>query len=560
MSSAWPHSAQFSAAQFPAPRILHTIAVVAAATATLLGATDAASARRSSSSSKAAAHKPVPPKGPLTLVVSLRKQRVTVYGPEGKITEAPVSTGRSGHDTPTGVFSVIGKEVMHHSNLYGDAPMPFMNRITWSGVALHAGALPGYPASHGCIRLPYGFARTLYGMTRMGTRVIVARDDVEPEPILHPLLFKPLPSENGASLVTAATVATSLVSASNAAGVVSALIGITPAAAAEEHPAGERSRRTREMAATERAAEMNRITERIQALEAQKTEREAKSRDAAQAVIEARLAQRNLRIEAARLAHDLKKLDSDLNAANRDFARLGRASVTADSETALARAEQKEDQLESRASEIAAARERTQAELKAAEARAAGSEAAVNQAENGRAAAFEELRATRDELRQAQAAKTAAEKLAANRAKPITVLISRKTGKLYVRQGFDDVLETAVTIADPERPFGTHVYTAVAYTEGEKALRWNVVTAAGEPRKPREERTRHKHKTKTAARLETGSLPASSPGEALGRIAIPDAAQESIAELIKPGSTLMISDYGISHETGKYTDYILLTR
>jgi lipoprotein-anchoring transpeptidase ErfK/SrfK len=129
-----------------------------------------------------------PVKGPLTLVVSIGDQRVRVYDSTAPIAEAPVSTGMKGHPTPTGVFSVIQKEKWHRSNIYSGAPMPYMQRITWSGVALHAGVLPGYPASHGCIRMPADFATRLYGMTKMGTRVIVARHGVAPAEFTHPKL------------------------------------------------------------------------------------------------------------------------------------------------------------------------------------------------------------------------------------------------------------------------------------------------------------------------------------------------------------------------------------
>ena len=95
------------------------------------------------------------------------------------------------HPTPTGVFSVIQKNRHHRSNIYSGAPMPFMQRITWSGIAMHQGALPGRPASHGCIRLPQDFAQTLWKRTKLGARVIVARDEVEPYAFSHPKLFAP---------------------------------------------------------------------------------------------------------------------------------------------------------------------------------------------------------------------------------------------------------------------------------------------------------------------------------------------------------------------------------
>jgi L,D-transpeptidase catalytic domain len=128
---------------------------------------------------------------PIMAIIAIKQQRVTIYDADGRILQAPVSTGRTGYETPAGIYSVIQKEAEHYSNLYDDASMPFMHRITWSGIALHAGPLPGYPASHGCIRMPYNFAQSLFGQTKIGMRVIVAPKDVAPVEIAHVRLFKP---------------------------------------------------------------------------------------------------------------------------------------------------------------------------------------------------------------------------------------------------------------------------------------------------------------------------------------------------------------------------------
>ena len=141
---------------------------------------------------------------PLMAVVSLRDQRITVYDAKGWILRAPVSSGSKGRETPAGIFSVIQKVEDHYSNLYDDAYMPHMQRITWSGIALHGGVLPGRPASHGCIRLPFDFAERLFDATAMGMRVIVAPADVAPVELSHPLLFKPKP---GAGAMAAARTA-----------------------------------------------------------------------------------------------------------------------------------------------------------------------------------------------------------------------------------------------------------------------------------------------------------------------------------------------------------------
>jgi hypothetical protein len=131
------------------------------------------------------------PKGPLQIVVSIADQHVTLYSNGERVAQGPVSTGVPGRPTPTGVFSIIQKDRFHHSNLYSNAPMPYMERITWSGVALHEGPLPGYPASHGCIRMTHDFAARLWQVARLGVRVIVARNDIIPADFAHPSLFEP---------------------------------------------------------------------------------------------------------------------------------------------------------------------------------------------------------------------------------------------------------------------------------------------------------------------------------------------------------------------------------
>src|SRR5262249_27271924 len=127
---------------------------------------------------------------PIMAIISLRNQRITVYDANGWILRAPVSSGQKGRETPAGVFSIIQKEAEHYSNLYDDAYMPHMQRITWSGIALHGGPLPGYAASHGCIRMPFDFAARLFDLTQLGMRVVVAPRDVAPVEIAHPVLSR----------------------------------------------------------------------------------------------------------------------------------------------------------------------------------------------------------------------------------------------------------------------------------------------------------------------------------------------------------------------------------
>lgn len=122
----------------------------------------------------------VAPRGPLLLIASLATQRMILYRNGIPIAISTISTGKTGHRTPTGVFTILQREVEHYSSIYDNAPMPYMQRLTWGGIALHGGTLPGYPASHGCIRLPHEFARRLYGVTRLGMTVVVTDEAVLP--------------------------------------------------------------------------------------------------------------------------------------------------------------------------------------------------------------------------------------------------------------------------------------------------------------------------------------------------------------------------------------------
>jgi peptidoglycan hydrolase-like protein with peptidoglycan-binding domain len=138
---------------------------------------------------------------PMTLIVSLRNQRVDLYRGTTLVTSSKVSTGMRGYATKAGVFSILEKKRHHHSNLYSGAPMPYMQRMTWSGTALHAGVVPGYPASHGCIRLPFSFAPKLFKITTVGEHVVVARNSVAPQIIEHDKLFQPLPPPEAPAMV-----------------------------------------------------------------------------------------------------------------------------------------------------------------------------------------------------------------------------------------------------------------------------------------------------------------------------------------------------------------------
>src|SRR5213595_1697131 len=184
---------RFTAAQFTVamrrwgPPAIVTLAAMAALTA--LTADAAARQARSAPASEATA--PRDAGEPIMAIVSIKSQQVTFYDADGWILRAPVSTGTTGRETPAGVFAVIEKDLDHHSTLYDDASMPHMQRITWNGLAMHGGPLPGYAASHGCVRMPYDFAAKLFDKTWIGMRVIISPNDAAPVEFSHPALFVP---------------------------------------------------------------------------------------------------------------------------------------------------------------------------------------------------------------------------------------------------------------------------------------------------------------------------------------------------------------------------------
>src|SRR5471032_106941 len=154
---------------------------------------------------------------PIMAIVSIKSQKVTFYDAEGWILRAPVSTGTKERETPAGVFALVDKEIDHRSNMYDDAWMSHMQRITWNGIALHGGPLPGYAASHGCVRMPFGFAEKLFGKTRIGMRVIISPNDAEPVELSHPALFMPKADAVAAAPVRAETLAREAAEAAKAA-------------------------------------------------------------------------------------------------------------------------------------------------------------------------------------------------------------------------------------------------------------------------------------------------------------------------------------------------------
>jgi hypothetical protein len=329
-------------------------------------------------------------KGPLQIIISIEDQRISLYDNGELIARSSVSTGAPSHPTPLGVFSVIGKERWHRSNIYSAAPMPYMQRITWSGIALHAGVLPGYPASHGCIRLTDSFATRLFHLTKRGTHVIIARDDVRPFEITNPRLLvskSTVSNSPGSRVATAATG------------------GLTTAA-------------------------------------------------------------------------------------------MDAPSISG----------------------------------------AGAQEAASLQMPTTGGAALQKSR-------------------------PISVLVSRKLGKLFVRQDFTPLFDVPIKIENPEEPLGTHVFTANASQNEGPAIHWTVVSMPEEfSHSPGAPQKSHKERMKQTVATAPVVPPTEKANAALNRVEIPQDVFERISDLITPGSSLIVSDRGMSEETGSDTDFIVEVR
>ena len=497
-----------------------TLCAAALATASLAGPADARSARdRDSRQDDTAQSRPAGP--PVMAIVSIGEQRVTIYDANGRILRAPVSSGQTGYETPSGIFSVIQKEREHYSNLYDDASMPFMQRITWSGIALHAGVLPGRPASHGCIRMPHGFAERLFELTKMGMRVIVVPTDVTPVEFAHPALFKPRPLAVEAS-----------------------------ADGKPQSPEGVQPMRLGGDTGTNVPSTVP--PKRLQTLRSLAAARAAEAAAAARKADEARLAAVKLNGESAR---SMKAQRMATIAKERADAALKSA------EEALAGASSSGNE-----KAIERAREaKTKAEAKAAEA-----QAQFDSAKAAAEAKGEAVTRARDEAKTAEAEKIAAAKIAKEaeaKMAPVSVFISRQTQRLYVRQGFQPIFDSPVTIADQATPMGTYVFTALDYVGDGGDVRWSAVsmTSGGRSADARSSRrmepdaytgSRRSHRSERNGEPLPADVHAAKA--ALDRITIPQEAVDRISEVVSPGSSLIVSDEPMSKETGKGTDFIVV--
>ncbi|HZL30193.1 MAG TPA: L,D-transpeptidase [Pseudolabrys sp.] len=390
---------------------------------------------------------------PIMAIVSIKTQQVTFYDAEGWILRAPVSTGIKERETPAGVFAVIEKDKDHHSTMYDDAWMPNMQRITWNGIALHGGPLPGYAASHGCIRMPFGFAEKLFNKTRIGMRVIISPNDAAPVEFSHPALFMPNADALAAAPARAETLA-----------------------------------------------------------------REAT--EAAKAAVETKKAAAKAARETASLTSTLRKLEFFKRRADAEFAFADKALAGTKTDQAKARAEDRKQKAAAKAAEAATQLDTAKADAKSK----------IN------AAAAAKDAAKADETKKAASAKASNEaKLALE---PVSVYISRATQKLYVRRNthkpapdgggevFDASIVVPVTIRDPGKRIGTHVFTAMARNGA--GLRWTAVTIDD----------------------------ADDAKDALDRITIPQDVLDRIGPTALPRSSIVVSDEPLSAETNYRTEFV----
>src|SRR5262245_17538990 len=388
---------------------------------------------------------------PIMAIVSIKSQQVTFYDADGWILRAPVSTGTKGRETPAGVFALVDKEEDHRSNMYDDAWMPHMQRITWNGIALHGGPLPGYAASHGCVRMPFGFAEKLFDKTRIGMRVIISPNDAAPVEFSHAALFVPSKEAVAAAPARAETLAREAV-------------------------------------------------------------------EAAKAADEAKKVATTAARDTASLTASLRKLEQLKARADAELARAERALAAANTDQAKARAEAAQQKAAAMAAELGTKLETAKADAKS-KPDAATAKEAVKVAETKKAAA----------AKAASEAKLALE--------PVSIYISRATQKLYVRRNthkplpdggvvFDSTIEVPITIRDPGKRIGTHVFTAVARDDA--GLRWTAVT------------------------IDDGDHAKS----ALDRITIPKDVLDRIAPTAVPRSSIIISDEPLSAETNYRTEFV----
>jgi lipoprotein-anchoring transpeptidase ErfK/SrfK len=479
------------------------------------------------------------PQGPLIIAISIEKQSLKIYDANGFFAETPISTGMKGHSTPMGVFSIIQKHKLHHSNIYSGAPMPFMQRITWSGVAMHAGVLPGYPASHGCIRMPLAFATKMWNWTKMGARVVVTPGEMTPANFSHPLLVaqkvvpQPPPAvEPQADAPPAAKSDKASDAGATAKPTISeANLELRPtlghadgAKPAVDQPSVASSRdRTRtadasgEMTAAKASVTMTdagpsggntaahedtaAATDNAPSTAADAKPDEASATDAKPEPAKSENAKSEAEPDAAKPAETASVDEKQVETKSQQNASVEikpAATETADTAAqkpneAAVSAPASGDASGVAAAAVESAKVEEKAEAIKVEAKADDAKAEPTKLDPPKASEKPDQSVTaataarpsavdvkKDQARLPDTEKPATMKPAAvaapKRTGQIAAFISRKDSKLYVRQNFAPLFDVPVTIAPSDRPLGTHVFTAQVDKDDANLLHWSVVS------------------------------------------------------------------------------------
>ena len=462
------------------------------------------------------------PKGPLQLMISINEQRAVLYSNGVRVAETKVSTGTASHPTPTGVFSIIQKNRWHRSNLYGNAPMFYMHRLTWSGIALHEGHLPGFAASHGCIRMPTDFVSRLWNISNMGMRVVVARPQLAPQEFTHAKLFNPAPKPIDTQRTSEAPVAPEGLRSSLA------TTGQGPVRLAQAETVATDSDVASGAPGVAATAEV----------EADKFSRQGAvaTGSEASAIIPAMRAATDVTTTAA---------PAPIDAATAPAPIAVPATTTEVATTpAVPAASVSEPVTTSTVATPAAAPAPSPA-------------AATSEPERPAVSPNEPSRPAPLRTRAAEPVKLNGQ---------VAVFISGKEKRIYVRHAFVPVFDMPIEIANPGKSLGTHTFTALQVVDGGR-MRWNLVSmpmTAGQPAaaaaaKKGAAKQEPPRRTKTV-RGAVVTSDSSNATEALDRVTIPQAAIDRIAELLTPGSSLIITDEGLGRETGRYTEFIVETR
>lgn len=479
---------------------------------------------------------PPPTNGPLLVTVSIDKQRLNLYDEGVSIAETPVSTGIKGRETPLGVFSVLQKEQWHRSNLYDDAPMPYMQRLTWDGIALHGGVVPRYPASHGCVRMPEKFAIRLWGTTQRGARVIIAQSDVKPIDIKHPLLFKTKPELPPAAIPL-------------------------PVPAPNRNPApGASPQADRGQGAEARAISATRedIAAFIQdALVDGESSLRQDIEESIPAVAEIAVMRGGALAEVISIAPAAGKSRTAAKAAPDASAKMATREVTiirggrAKEVRTIEMPSEHVVQVVAKPADLSGARTLARKEEMPILIAYAGDATELMTRLNPRLA--ESLgQAIPDAPVEAAQVPAVAQAPAAEPApKPVSrrgtlsVYISRAQQRIFVRKNFQAVFDVPITISTPRRPMGTFVFTANADNGNQEAFRWTMVAVGdgGEGRDP----------------YDTDRSDLRDAQRALDRIHLPREVNEKLAQMVGVGASIIVSDKP-SVKLGEYDDFSVILR